>query len=320
MTKAGTGMKVREEVLRLLMEEGTLSGGKTAESLGVSRTAVWKAVEELRREGIAIGSVHGGGYRLEDRDRVLSTDAVRAFLRPDKDMDVIFAGSRVDSTNTEALRHLRDGAVPPFVLIAGEQTRGRGRKGRSFYSPRGGLYMTVALPGMIPVTALTGLTAHAALCVCFALEEIARLKPGIKWINDIFLDGKKIAGILTEADVDAESGDARNIRVGIGINTGFGEAAEDCPGMAFLGIPALRPALAARIAADTAAYDTERGLDTGAYKSRSVTLGHRVRLISGGREHEGLAVGVDGNGALILDEDGRKNVLLSGDMVRDIRS
>ena len=69
-------MKVREEVLRLLMEEGTLSGGKTAEKLGVSRTAVWKAVEELRREGIAIGSVPGGGYRLEDRNRVLSADAV----------------------------------------------------------------------------------------------------------------------------------------------------------------------------------------------------------------------------------------------------
>ena len=311
-------MKVREEVLRLLMEEGMLSGGKTAEKLGVSRTAVWKAVEELRREGIAIGSVPGGGYRLEDRNRVLSADAVRAFLGPDNGVDVFFAGSRVDSTNAEALRRLGDGAAPPFVVIAGEQTRGRGRRGRTFYSPRGGLYMTAALPGIFPVTALTGLTAHAALCVCFALEEIAGIFPGIKWINDIFLDGKKIAGILTEADVDAESGDAGHIRVGIGINTGFGEAPEECPGMAFLEIPALRPALAARIAADVAAYDPERGPDTKAYESRSVTLGRRVRLLSGGREHEGLAVGVDKNGALILDEGGRKIVLLSGDMVREV--
>ena len=318
--KAGTGMKVREEVLRLLMEEGTLSGGKTAETLGVSRTAVWKAVEELRREGIAIGSVHGGGYRLEDRSRVLSRDAVKAFLGPDQGMDVIFAGNRVDSTNTEALRRLGDGAAPPFVLIAGEQTRGRGRRGRSFYSPRGGLYMTVALPGIFPVAALTGLTAHAALCVCFALEEIAHISPGIKWINDILLDGKKIAGILTEADVDAESGDAGHVRVGIGVNTGSGEAPEECPGMAFLGIPALRSALAARIAAGVAAYDPEHGPDTAAYESRSVTLGRRVRLLSGGREHEGLAVGVDENGALILDEGGRKNVLFSGDMVREVTS
>ncbi len=312
-------MKVREEVLRLLMEEGALSGGKAAEALGVSRTAVWKAVEELRREGIAIQAVRGGGYRLEDRSRVLGEDAVRAYLGPETGMGVIYAGSRVDSTNAEALRRLSDGAELPFVLFAGEQTRGRGRHGRSFYSPRGGLYMTAALPGVLPVTALTALTIHTALCVCFALEEIAHISPGIKWINDICLDGKKIAGILTEADVDAESGEAGNIRVGIGINTGFGEAPEEYrDSAAFLGIPYLRPALIARIGADVSGYDPGRPPDTVAYERRSVTIGKRVRLFSGGREHEGLALGVEKNGALILDEGGVRVALVSGDRVRTV--
>ncbi len=310
-------MTVKDRVLRLLLEEESLSGGKTAEALGVSRTAVWKAVEELRREGAAIDACRGGGYRLRDRDGLLNADAVRSFLGPGGGPEIIYAGDRIDSTNAEALRRLRSGTAAPFALLAGEQTRGRGRKGRPFHSPPGGLYMTVALPLTLQLSDLTALTAFAALCVSHALEEKAALRPRIKWINDLYLDGKKIAGILTEADVDAESGDAGFVRVGIGINTGFGEA----PGgledkMAFLGIPALRPALAAAIAADLARYDPAIPLDVPAYLERSMTVGRRVRVLSGGREHEGTAVGIEKNGALILDEGGRKETLISGDLTQ----
>ncbi len=310
-------MKVRDSVMRLLMEEGSISGGRTAEALGVSRTAVWKAVEELRSRGVVIEGCPGGGYRLRDRECVWCAEAVRAFLDADPAPEVIWAGEKVDSTNAEALRRWEAGEKAPFLTLAGEQTRGRGRKGRSFYSPPGGLYMTAALPRTLAVGELTALTAYTALCVCRALEDVAGLCPRIKWINDLYLGDKKIAGILTEAHVDAESGDAERIRVGIGIDTGSGEVPEGLGDrMAFLDIPCLRPRLASRIAREVFLFDPARPLDTAAYEARSMTVGQRIRVTSGGRVHEGKALGIEKNGALILEEGAGSVILLSGDVVR----
>ena len=130
-----------------------------------------------------------------------------------------FALTQTDSTSSEARRRLLAGEMPPFALSALRQTAGRGRQGRAFFSPEGGVYLTVALPtDALPVTEAVPLTVRAAVSVAESIEAQAGLSLGIKWVNDLYFRGKKVAGILAEAVTDPETGRLRAILVGVGIN------------------------------------------------------------------------------------------------------
>lgn len=211
---------VREEVLAALERRrgDYISGETLAEQLGVSRAAVWKAIARLRAEGLCIDAVPGSGYQLRASDDSLTEAAVRTGLHTEALGRRLLVLRETDSTNT-LLKRAYPTAPHGFTVIAEQQTAGRGRLGRSFLSPPGsGLYMSMLLRPSLPLSHLNFLTITTAVAVCRAVEETCGFMPGIKWVNDIFMEGKKLCGILTEASIEGETGSVDFAVVGVGIN------------------------------------------------------------------------------------------------------
>ena len=230
-----------------------ISGQELAAQLGVSRTAVWKAVAALRRDGIPIKAVTNRGYTLAQSVDVLNAAAVAAQLDEATvkalQIEVV---DRLPGTNA-ALRSRADaGAREGLVLIAQAQSAGRGRGGHSFYSPPGGLYMSILLRPEIGARQAVGLTAMAAVAAARAAERLCGVPITIKWVNDLWKNGKKVCGILTEAALDLESGMLDYAVLGLGFNVaapadGWPEDLRDVAGALYDGSPApgARAALAA---------------------------------------------------------------------------
>ena len=215
-------MTTREKLLGLLEEnrEAYLSGEELAKALAVSRAAVWKAVKSLQQEGYPIDAVTNRGYRLSRGGDRLSAPGIRKYLKPEYRDLPITAAEETQSTNT-ALRALAEAGAPEgTVYIAQGQTGGRGRMGRSFFSPAGtGLYLSLLLrPTAWEPTRAAQLTAAAAAAMCEAIRQVTGREPGIKWVNDLLLEGKKVCGILTEASFSMESGVLEYAVLGLGVN------------------------------------------------------------------------------------------------------
>ena len=283
----------KEQVLSLLRaREGEfLSGQELARSLRLSRTAVWKAIGQLRREGYPIESVTKRGYRLLPGADVLSAEGVRSLLRHKELRVEVY--ERVSSTNTLLKTRAEQGEGAGLVLIAQEQTAGRGRMGRSFYSPAGsGLYLSVLYRPDSPAADAVRITACAAVAVAETIEELSGKAAQIKWVNDVLVDGKKVCGILTEASLDCESGLVHYLIVGIGVNIALpeGDFPEELRGIAGSAFSAPVPQLRCRLAAGILDRLTDFMEDPGsaacfeAYRARSLALGKRVHLLSPGRE------------------------------------
>ncbi len=212
-------MVTKDRVLESLRLNGGnyLSGGSLAAELGLSRTAVWKAVEQLRADGLEIESAPRKGYRLCSGGDSLSESGVRLYLR--RREIVLRVAESVSSTNTVLRQLAENGAPEATVLLAETQSAGRGRMGRSFYSPsRSGLYMSVLFRPRMSAHEALRITACAAVSVAEAIEDLFGIQAEIKWVNDVLADGKKVCGILTEGAVDWESGMLHYAIVGIGIN------------------------------------------------------------------------------------------------------
>ena len=212
-------MTTKERILALLEENrGTpLSGEVLAEELGVSRTAVWKAIKDLQKAGHAIAAAQNRGYTLDTDSEVLSEQGVRLFLR-NKSLNLVVA-QELESTNLTAKQMAAAGAPHGTLVVADSQTAGRGRRGRSFASPPGtGLYISMVLRSALPMQSAVLVTSAAAVAVCRAVERAAGKRLDIKWVNDLFYRGKKCCGILTEAAADVETGGVDYLVVGIGLN------------------------------------------------------------------------------------------------------
>ena len=231
----------------------------------------------------------------------------------------------IDSTNTEAKRMAANGAPHGTVLIADRQTGGRGRMGRSFHSPAGtGLYLSVLLRPQCPAEKLMHLTCATAVAACDALEQAAGLRPGIKWTNDLVVDGKKLGGILTELSLDKD-GKAPWAVIGIGINCG--QQAEDFPAdirdiatslALCTGKSIDRAAVAASLIASV--HDMSRQLHDSAsmlarYREDCITLGQVISLVRGEEIRHGKALDVDAQGALLVQfPDGHTEAVNSGEV------
>ena len=213
---------LRDEVLALLKGRGgePLSGQAVSQELGVSRAAVWKAVEALRQEGYVISSAPNRGYALEQSpDRVSAGELAGALAGRLLGRNLVCLES-VDSTNNEAKRRAMGRESDGLAVVALEQTGGRGRRGRSFLSPPGkGIYLSVLLRPRCALEQVSALTAWTAVAVCDALEKLCGFRPGIKWPNDVIWEGRKLCGILTELELEAESGRLSHVIVDI-VETG----------------------------------------------------------------------------------------------------
>lgn len=243
-------MSTRGSVLKALEENkgAAISGEELANRLSISRAAIWKAIQELRREGYRIDAITNKGYCLATDSDVLSAEGILPYLNVDSISvtgdpamaagsmaDRIHVFKSVESTNLTAKKMALDGAPAGTVVIAEEQTKGRGRMGRRFYSPpAGGIYMSFILAPRFDVSKSVLITTAASVAVCKAIEEATGISCRIKWVNDIYKGEKKICGILTEAVTDFESGHIEYIVLGIGINYNTPRSAfpEDISGVA----------------------------------------------------------------------------------------
>ncbi len=218
-------MTVKSRLLEILEQHKgeVLSGEHLAQELNCTRAAIWKGVKSLREEGHRIQAGPNKGYMLEADSNRLSVEGLKLYLdHPDV---MVRLYDSVPSTNQAAKLAAVSGDAGHGSLVAAlEQTEGRGRRGRSFCSPReAGLYFSVVLhPGEFLQESLL-ITTAAAVAVYKAVLEVCGISLGIKWVNDLFKDGKKVCGILTEAMTDFESGNIEFAIVGIGLNLFPGE-------------------------------------------------------------------------------------------------
>lgn len=212
-------MLTRTKVLNILMEEdiGYHSGQELGNRLGVSRNAIWKSIEQLREDGYEIESRTRVGYKLVGGTHSLTESSIVSELKYPAKLCVF---DSIDSTNTYASKSSEKITVDkPLLVVANKQTDGRGRMGRKFFSPPGtGLYMTIGIKPKFAIDKALYVTIATAVAVSRAVEEIAEVKTKVKWVNDIFVNNKKICGILTEAGANLETGKIDTILIGIGIN------------------------------------------------------------------------------------------------------
>ena len=316
-------------ILKLLraQEDGTyLSGEELSRALHITRAAVWKEIQALRGEGYEIESKTRRGYRLRAAPEAVTPEALAARIDTKTVGRRILCFDALDSTNTYAKKAAQEGAADGLVVIAAEQTGGRGRLGRAFHSPKKGLYLTALLRPDLPGAAVMPVTALAAVAATAAVERTCGLRPGIKWTNDLVLGGRKLAGILTELGLEGESGRVQYIAVGVGVNVNE-DAADFPPELAPIatslaletGAPVSRLALAAALIEELdkayAALGGDLGVYRRAYRENCVTLGREVRILGGGAERRGLAEDVDEDfGLIVRRTDGARETVRSGEV------
>ena len=316
---------LKQKVLQRLRSGGSpLSGQQISRELGVSRAAVWKAVEALRREGYEIESVPRQGYRLLHTTDALCAEEILAALAAHPWKDRIRVLDCVDSTNTMAKALAAQGAPAGTVLIADHQTGGRGRLGRSFLSPEGvGIYLSVILRPQVRPDKILHLTAMAAEYLTRAVEEVCGVTPGIKWTNDLVMNRKKISGILTELSVEAESGLVQYVVVGIGVNcnqTGFDPSIADIATSLALetGQNEDRNLLAAAMIRAMHRLSEQLLTDRDwlrRYEAVCVTLGQEVKLVRGDEVRYAFAEGLDDAAALLVRyPDGSREAIACGEV------
>lgn len=326
-------MNIKEQVLELLEQEKgqSISGNSLAKRLGVSRNAVWKAVKALQEEGYGISAVTNRGYCLDAENDILSVQSISRYLLPELTGLQLEVHKSLDSTNTRVKEYAAQGKPEGLIVVAEEQTAGRGRMGRSFYSPSGsGVYISFLFRPRFTAQESLFLTTAAAVAAAEAIEEVSGSRAEIKWVNDVFCHGKKVCGILTEASVNVENSMLEYAVTGIGFNVrepehGFPEEIIDVAGAVFLheadhGLAATDCEARSRIAAGMINHFwpyyqhlTERTYME-EYKRRSFLLGKEVRTLSE-PPIIGRAVDVDEEGHLILEQkDGNRVALSSGEV------
>jgi BirA family biotin operon repressor/biotin-[acetyl-CoA-carboxylase] ligase len=315
-------MKTKSLVLCILEKNtGTyVSGEQIASELSLSRTAVWKAVRTLQSEGYSISAISNKGYLLEDSD-VLSAEGIRSRLLPKYADTVVIVKTSTESTNIDAKVMAAAGAKHGTVILAEEQIAGRGRYGKSFYSPKGtGIYLSIIARLGISFSDAVMITTAAGVAVCRSIESVSDLRPRIKWVNDIYLNGKKICGIGTEAVSNIESGTVESVIVGVGVNfktSEFPEDLEQIAGPLFpKDFPLSRNAFAAVLInhlLDMFAALPEKSFIE-EYRARSLILGKEIMFLEKNLWQSAKAVGIDDKGGLIVEKDGEIRTLTSGEV------
>ena len=266
-----------------------ISGEQLAQTLGVSRAAIHKAAAALTAQGYTLEAAPRRGYRLLGGDPFCA-DAVGEYPAP------VYVHERLDSSN---------------------QTAGRGRMGRRFESPAGkGIYLSLVLRVPVPASEALSVTVGAAVAVARAVQKLCGIELGIKWVNDLYYQGKKVCGILTEAGTSVESGQLEWLVVGIGLNltttpADWPEELARTAGSLFPGGPApvgraaLAGAIARELLALCPAFDC---LDE--YRARCFVPGHWVTVCTAAETYAARAIAIDDNGALLVEREGSRRAAL----------
>jgi len=322
-------MTVKSEILSLLKKNqpGFVSGEEISAALRVSRTAIWKHIKALREDGYAIESHPRVGYRLVSVPDRLYPDEITTRLQTN------FIGNSVvyfpkTTTTNDAAKELAAAGIPEgTVIVAEEQTGGRGRLGRGWHSPAGrGIWLSVVLrPDINPMDA-PKITLLTAVALARTITSYPGVKPGIKWPNDILVDGRKIAGILTEMNAEMDRVNYIVLGIGVNINTALPELPDELRDIATslyiaTGRREDRPDFTARMLRNLEElYIMFRQGKFPAiideWKKFTVTLGQKVKIVSPhGDVVEGLAQDLDSDGALILKTAAGQKRILAGEVL-----
>lgn len=317
---------MKGEILKLLKEtDGYVSGQELCRRFGVSRTAVWKVINQLKEEGYEIEAVRNRGYALKGAGDVLSEAELLSCLKTE------WAGGRTvyfdatDSTNVQAKRLAEAHAPHGTLVVSDRQDGGKGRRGRSWASPSGvGIWMSLILRPEIAPSSASMLTLAAALAVREGIREETGLSPLIKWPNDLVLNGKKICGILTE--MSTELMEIQYVITGIGINVNQREFPSEIRDTATsLSLEAGRCfRRSSLIAAILKAFEKDYAafLKTGdlsllleEYNACLVNRGKEVCILDPSGEYRAVAEGIDESGSLLVTlPDGTRREIISGEV------
>jgi BirA family biotin operon repressor/biotin-[acetyl-CoA-carboxylase] ligase len=308
---------MHKELIALLADMEIHSGQDLADKLGVSRTAVWKAIKKIEALGVALEVHKGAGYQLLNPTRLLDKDRIRSLVAAKVDLEAgyrIQVMDTIDSTSLEASRLVRSNPDRSYVVIAEAQTSGRGRRGREWVSPFGvNLYLTITQAYKGGVGSIEGLSLAVGLVVRDVLDASGVSGVGLKWPNDLQVSGKKLCGVLIEIVGDPTGEFQVVVGVGINVNMIFG-CGIDQPWTSVSkemgGEPCDRSALAANILlalSELLESYPDRGFQF--YRSRwselDVFYGQDVFVTAGDRVSCGVAKGVSLTGGLLLEADGQ---------------
>ena len=295
----------------LLKADGAfVSGQELAEGLGITRAAVWKAVRALMDSGVALEAVRHHGYRI------VADSYDGATISALSGMGVVFL-DEVASTNDEARRLVSSGRKAPFVVVAGRQSGGKGRRGRSFASPDGGIYMSIVVPSTVSGS-IESITTRTALGVARAVESLG-VECAIKWVNDIYVGSRKAVGILCEGVMSMEDHALHEVVIGIGVNYTTPSFPDDVSSIATsLFADGNAPVSPARYAARQI-HEVMKALEEPGYideyRRRCFVLGLDVDVITPSGTRRARALDVDDQAHLVVRyEDGSVEHLSSGEV------
>ena len=313
-------MSLKEQVLRILTERRgeAVSGQWLADQFHVSRAAVWKVIRALKEDGHFIQAGQNRGYTLLPNSDVLSVTAIAPLLLPPLRSELLTIVSQCSCTNDLARQLAIQSAPAGSSVLADTQTNGRGRQRRSFYSPPGGLYLSMLLRPSLSMQESTFLTIAAAVAVCRAVKKICNIPLEIKWVNDLFLNGKKVGGILTEAVTDLE-GDTYEYAIdGIGLNIFFREAIPDELASIVTSLYDIEPDGAIRCQLTAAILNELYQLEQNPcsslkeYRALNFVPGRKIQIISGIRTGTAKALSITDQGQLLVEYPDHTQITLNG--------
>lgn len=317
---------MKEEILRLLRSaDGYISGQELCNRFGVSRTAVWKAINQLKEAGYEIEAQQNKGYKLMAAPDLMTEAEIKSLMHTEWVAKEVLYFDTIDSTNTKAQELAEKGYPSGTLVVADKQESGKGRRGRSWVSPSGtGIFMTLMIKPDINPNNASMLTLVAALAVAKAITSVTGEKALIKWPNDIVVNGKKVCGILTE--MNAQFDYINHIVVGIGINVHNESFPEEISQMASsLMIEAGGKRFhRAQIIAETMSY-FEQYYDTflktqdlsalvREYDELLVNRNKSVRVLDPKEPFDGKAMGITPKGELIVDTWESRKLVSSGEV------
>ncbi|MFZ7103097.1 MAG: biotin--[acetyl-CoA-carboxylase] ligase [Peptococcaceae bacterium] len=318
---------MKAKILEILNNsQDYISGERLSELCGVSRTAIWKQINNLKKEGYKIDTQPRTGYLLKSRPDKFIKAEILAELATLNWGENIYTFAEVDSTNNVAKKLAAEGRPEGTIVVAERQLQGKGRLGRTWVSPTGkGIWVSLILrPDILP-TASPQITFVLAVAMVKALKKSLNITPKIKWPNDILIDGKKVAGILTELSAEIER--VNYIIVGIGVNANqnpadfpaeFREKATSLKSVLGREIPRVKVLQGMLEEIESTYQEYLRGDFSTVikeWKANSLTIGQEVEVIMGAEKIAGNAVDVDHDGCLIVrDAGGELHRIIAGDV------